>query len=443
MKSNLKQIVCIILFVVMGLCAASAAEGARPQLARPTRAQIAWQDMEIGMFIHWVPEMWQHDTSADTATLLRQIDPSRVNTDQWVEVAAAMGARYIVFVARHVDGFCWWPTATTDYSIAHIAWRGGKGDILRDLSESCRKRGIKLGVYLNGADRHKVGYVNDGGRCHSPEEQQAYDKYYRVQLTELLSRYGKISEVWFDGGLQIEIGDILRKYARNAMIFQGKYATIRWVGNEEGFAPDPAWNAVPGAAARTGVSTAKDGDPNGSIWLPLECDATIRREWGWVPGPENTLKTVDELVEMYYRSVGHGANLLLNIAPEPNGQITAADAQRAAEFGAEIRRRFGRSLAETVGSGKIVELSLDRPTTIDHVITMEDFADGERVREYAIERWDAGRWEEICRGSSIGHKKIDRFRPVEVTRIRFRCLSSVAPPKIRRFAVFHAGQGPG
>jgi alpha-L-fucosidase len=440
MKWILKQIACMILCGVAGLGAASAAEGAR--LPRPSRAQAAWQDMEIGMFIHWVPEMWQHDTSADTATLLQQIDPSKVDTEQWVEAATAMGARYIVFVARHGDGFCWWPTATTDYSIAHLAWRGGKGDIMRDLSESCRKRGLKLGVYLCPVDQHKVGYVNEGGRCKSPEEQRAYDKYYRAQLTELLSRYGKISEVWFDGGLQIEVGDILRKYARDAMIFQGKYATIRWVGNEDGFAPDPAWNAVSEDAALTGGSTAKDGDPNGSVWLPLECDARIRREWGWVPGPENALKTVDQLMDMYYRSVGQGAVLLLNQAPEPSGQITATDAQRAAEFGAEIQRRFGRSLAEATGSGDIVELSLDRPTTIDHVITMEDIAQGERVREYAIERWNAGQWEEICHGSSIGHKKIDRFRPVEVTRVRFRCLSSSAPPKIRRLALFHAGPGP-
>ena len=206
--------------------------------------------------------MWQAGTSTDTATLLRQIESSKVDTDQWAQVAASMGARYIVFVARHIDGFCWWPTATTDYTIAHVAWRGGKGDIIRDLSESCRKRGLKLGVYLSPADRHKVGYDNVAGRCKTPEEQHEFDKYYRAKLTELLSQYGKITEVWFDGGQQIEVGDILRKYAGDAMVFQGKYATIRWVGNEAGIAPYPAWNAVQEAAARTGLTLAKERRPD-------------------------------------------------------------------------------------------------------------------------------------------------------------------------------------
>ena len=158
------------------------------------------------------------------------MDLSKLDTDQWVAAAEAMGAKYIVCVAKHVGGFCMWQTETTDYGVKSLSWRGGKGDVLADLATSCRKRGMKLGVYLSPCDRkHGAGV---GGRCGSPEAQKVYSKIYRQQLTEVLSRYGDIVEVWFDGSNVIEVGDILKKFASRAMVFQGPHATIRWVGNE-------------------------------------------------------------------------------------------------------------------------------------------------------------------------------------------------------------------
>ena len=163
--------------------------------------------------------------------------------------AEAMGAKYIIFVAKHVGGFCMWQTETTDYGVRNIPWRGGKGDVLGDLAESCRKRGMKLGVYLSPYDR-KQG-AGSGGRCRTKEAQQRYNTIYRRQLTEVLSRYGRMFEVWFDGSNVIPVGDILTKHAPRAMVFQGPHATIRWVGNEDGVAPYPAWNAVSGKDARS------------------------------------------------------------------------------------------------------------------------------------------------------------------------------------------------
>jgi alpha-L-fucosidase len=406
-----------------------------PPKAHPAPEQVAWHDMEIGMFIHFAPNTWQDQEYDARTTPLDRINPAQLDTDQWVRTAEAMGARHIVFVAKHVGGFCMWQTDTTDYGIRNTPWRGGKGDVLADLSASCRKRGIKLGVYLSPRD--DTFGVATGGKCPTPELLDRYTRIYRRQLTEVLSRYGEMFEVWFDGSNVIEVGDILKQYAPKAMIFQGKYATIRWVGNEDGVAPYPAWNAV-SEEARLRGATAADGDPNGETWLPNECDARIRRDWFWSSKNADTLKTVDQLMEMYYQSVGHGAVLLLNNTPDTTGRIPEADAKRAAAFGAEIKRRFGASLAQTRGEGEVVDLSLPAAATIDHVITMEDITQSERVREYVIEGCIGAQWKEIAKGIAIGHKKIDRIAPVEVSGVRFRCLSSAGKPIIRKLAVYRA-----
>jgi alpha-L-fucosidase len=401
--------------------------------AIPTPEQVAWQDMELGMFIHFAPNTWQDQEYDHRATPLDQINPVKLDTDQWVRTAEAMGAKYIVFVAKHVGGFCMWQTETKNYGIRNTPWRNGKGDVLADLAASCRQRGIKLGIYLSPRD-DTFGAAT-GGKCATPELQERYNAIYRQQLTEVLSRYGEIFEVWFAGSNIIEVGDILRQYAPKAVIFQGKYATIRWVGNEDGIAPYPAWNAV-SEAARLRGATATDGDPNGETWLPNECDARIRRDWFWSSKNTDTLKSVDQLMEMYYESVGRGAVLLLNNTPDTSGLIPEADARRSAEFGAEIRRRFGKSLAETRGESEAIELALSKPATIDHVITMEDIAQGERVLEYVIEGDAGGQWKELARGAAIGHKKIDRIAPVEVSEVRLRCVKFAGRPAIRRLAVY-------
>jgi alpha-L-fucosidase len=222
------------------------------------------------------------------------------------------------------------------------------------------------------------------------------------------------------------------------MVFQGPDATIRWVGNESGVAPYPAWNSLPLAEAKSGVATARHGDPDGDAWLPNECDARIRSTWFWNSRNAGTLKTVDELMAMYYQSVGHGAVLLLNQTPDTTGQIPEADVRRGAEFGAEIKRRFGQSLADTSGDGNTIELQLAKPVSVDRVTTMEQILDGERVREYVIEGWTGKAWQTLCQGTAIGHKKIDRFSPTEVSKIRFRGLKSAGAPRIRKLAAYSA-----
>lgn len=411
-------------------------------LARPSPEQAAWQDLEVGMFVHLAPQTWEDSESDDLSISPEKMNPERLDTDQWVRVAESMGARYIVFVAKHEGGFCWWPTDTTDFCIKNTPWRDGHGDVLADLSASCRKLGLKLGVYLSPQDRKHD--ITVGGRAKDPARQPEYEELFRRQLAEVLTRYGEMTEVWFDGSLVFDVGDILKAQAPHAIIFQGPQASIRWVGNEDGIAPYPAWNAVTHPrptgiqGPKWGDYTAADGDPAGNCWLPNECDARMRATWFWKTNNQNTLKTVPQLMDIYEKSVGRGAGLLLNNTPDRTGLIPAADAQRSAEFGAQIQRRYGHTDAETTGTGVELSIALPTPTLIHRALIMEDITQGERIRRYVVEAKVDGAWKELATGTAVGHKKIDRFEPTRATELRLRILESVGEPVIRRFAVYRA-----
>ena len=393
------------------------------------------------MFVHIAPNTWQDKEYDDLSTPLSAINPSQLDTDQWAEYARSLGAKYIVAVAKHAGGFCMWQTETTDYGIRNTPWRGGKGDVMADLSRSCRKFGLRLGVYLSPQDG-KFG-AGTGGRCKTPELQAAYNTIYRRQLTELLSRYGEKVEIWFDGSLVTPVGDVLKEWAPHAMIFQGPFATIRWVGNEDGFAPYPAWNAVAKSDAATGVATALHGDPQGDVWLPLETDVSIRRpDWFWNTHNERKVLSLDRLLEIYYRSVGRGTQLLLNIPADRRGLLPDADSARAGEFGNEVRRRFGRSVAEAHGFGEVMVLPLPSPTHIDHVILQEDCSTGQRIRGYRLEGHARGKWVALGEGTAMGHKRIQPFNPGVFEAVRLIIPSSVGEPAIRRLAVFNTGSPP-
>jgi alpha-L-fucosidase len=406
-------------------------------LAVPTKAQAAWEDLELGMFIHLAPQTWQDHESDDLSTPLSSINPDKLDTDQWCEVAAKMGAKYIVFVAKHEGGFCWWPTDTTDFCVKNTPWRGGKGDVLADLAKSCEKFHIKLGFYLSPQDRkHDVGI---GGKAKDPAKQADYEKLYRQQLTEVLTRYGDLCEIWFDGNLVFDVGDILAAHAKDAAIFQGPHATIRWVGNEDGIAPPQTCNTVKSGSKPWGHYTAKDSDLSGDRWLPCECDARIRATWFWQTKNEKTLKTVPMLMAMYEQSVGFGAGLLLNNTPDRSGLIPQADAKRSAEFGAEIARVYGRPLGQAKGKGRELVLKLDAPQVIDRVVIMEDITQGERIRRYETDALVNGAWQPLGSGELVGHKRIEACAPVMVEGIRLRVSESVGEPIIRSLEACSTG----
>lgn len=271
-------------------------------------------------------------------------------------------------------------------------------------------------------------------------------------LRELWGNYGPLAEVWFDGGaLPPERGGpdmlpLLRELQPKAAVFQGPAATIRWIGNEEGHADYPCWATIDSARIDQ-MSTAgwgpelqsalEHGEPGAPDWLPGECDVPVRNhDWFWHAGREGALYSVGELLAMYERSVGRNCNLLLNANIDRDGLVPETDMQRYRELGREIRRRFGSSTAETSGRGDRLELPLPRPTVVEHLVVMEDIAFGERIRECVIEgRREAG-WATLCRGSSVGHKRIERIDPAALSALRLTVTKHAAEARIRRFAAY-------
>jgi alpha-L-fucosidase len=413
-------------------------------LAKPSPQQYAWQEQERIMFIHFGMATWQGREYDNFSTDLSRINPTGINTDDWCKTAQAFGAKQIIFVAKHVGGFCWWPTSTTDYNVSNTPWKQGKGDLVAEVAASCKKYGLKLGLYLYPGDDKWGAGLGSGGRTEDTTKQAAYNKVYRQQLTELLTNYGAITEVWFDGTCVINVKDILEKYAKNAVIFQSPQASIRWVGNEEGYAPYPAWNSLSSTDLSTGVATAVQGNPDGDAWAPLECDVPLyNHNWFWSPANEQKRRSVSELMKIYYRSVGRGAMMLLNATPDTMGVIPAADVARFGEFGKEMERRFSHPLKSISNKrGKETVIELDSPTKINHVVIMEDYREGERIRAYQVEGWTGNEWKILSTGSSIGRKKIDFFKDTTVSKVKLVVTKSVGEPILRSIDLYYITDTP-
>lgn len=409
--------------------------------ATPTPAQLAWLDLEVGMFVHFAPNTWQ-DRENDDRSIPAASLPFSADATQWADAAVALGARYVVMVAKHVGGFCLWQTHSSDYSVRNTPWKEGRGDVMADLAEACAARGLKLGVYLSPRDDHFGAGL--AGRCATPEKQAAYNRAARTQLTELLTRYGPMVEVWFDGGSVVPVGDLLAAHAKGAMVFQGPHATIRWVGNEDGFAPDAVWNSLAHADARTGVATAIHGDAHGSAWMPLEVDVSMRRpNWFWSTTNATRLLSLEQLMDIYYRSVGRGTQLLLNMMPDRSGRIPLSDVARGREFGNEVRRRFGTPVGSATGGGELVTLTLRGRQRVDHVILQEDLRQGQRVLRYRLEGHDAGGWRKLGDGTTVGRQRIHPVEPAEYDALRVSFPGALDPGVLlRRFSAHGAGAAP-
>jgi len=428
--------------------AASGASGGGA-LAHPTPQQLAWQDLELGLFIHFDMSTFTGDMKPQTPADVNTYNPTKLDTDQWLEVAKSMGARYAVFVAKHCTGFISWQSNAYPYGVKQTAWRDGQGDVVRDFVASCKKHGIKPGIYASVACNAWWGADDPGVIKWGNKSQSDYVKACEAMLTELWSNYGELTEIWFDGGvLPVEKGGpnlypILKRLQPNAIVFQSPApGGIRWIGNEQGVAKYPCWSTV------KSLNDPGAGDPEGAIWNPGECDVPLPgHDWFWPgkkvlekPSDELQKKTLDQLMAMYYASVGRNCNLILNATPDTTGLIPESVAPHYANFGKEIRRRFDHPVAETRGEGDTVELALKQPTVIDHVVIMEEIAHGERVRSYEVEGLvPGGAWQKLCDGFSVGHKRIQSFNRTEVAKIRIRTTQSVATPKIRRLAAYTVG----
>ena len=449
------------LFVAAAICVAgripcvAAAESGEADLPRPTPEQAAWQDLEVGMFIHFDIPVFadaSYDWRKRRVLDANLYNPTKLNTDQWMEAAEGMGARYAVFVAKHCTGFISWQSEVYPYGVKQSNWRDGKGDLVRDFVNSCRKFKIEPGLYCSVSANGYLGVDNPGltdwGKGTDKVKQAEYVRTAERLSEELWSNYGPLNYVWFDGGALPptkggpDLVPILKRNQPHTVAFQGPEGLpaglTRWVGNEQGVANYPSWATV------RKLNEEGSGHPDGKFWQPGECDVPLRGDlWFWLPHTEHRIRSLENLMEIYYASVGRNCNLILNASIDRDGLVPAADRKRFKEFGDEIKRRFSKSLAETSGQGATVELALAQPTTIDHVILMEQITEGERIREYVIEGLAGSEWKLLCSGLSVGHKRIQRFAATEVSKVRVRVPQFAAQPVIRKLAVYHVGgQGP-
>lgn len=431
----------VMTFLVLAVVTSSFAAGEN-SLPVPTKGQVTWHEQERLMFVCIDPCTWQGREYDNHTTDLKDMKLPKLDTDQWCEAAIAWDAKEILFVAKHTGGFCWWQTDTTDYSVKNIAWKGGKGCLLDELARSCGKYGLNLGIYIYPGDDTWGAGIGSGGATKDPTKQEAYNKVFRHQLREaarIAKKHTNVVEFWFDGSCIIDVGDIMKAEAPDAVVFQGPYANVRWVGTERGsMLYDKSWSTVMQTDLETGVSTSFHSTPDGDAWAPCEVNTTLYdHHWFWSTHNETKRKSLDELLRVYYASAGQGTVMLLNSTPNTDGLIPKDDVKLYQALGKEIERRFGKPIAETRGEGREHLIDLKRPTTINHVIVMEDYAKGERIRRYTVEGWDGKAWKTVTVGAHVGRKHIDFFDDVTVSKLRLNVVESVGTPLIKRFSTYH------
>ena len=465
-----------------------------PVLAKPSPQQLAFADMELGAFFHYDLNTYsgqEHGDGFEPPTIFK---PTALDAEQWVRTAKAMGAKYAVLTARHEGGFCLWPTKTTEYSIKNSPYKNGKGDLVREFVDACRKYDIKPCLYHTATfdahstfkpeDKGKLVWGNDGlmGKRFKemgPEGRTKFREKQVAQMTELLTQYGDITYIWCDhwngkDGTWRAVLDTMRRLQPNC-IMMGPDTTTP--GNESGYVSYPLWNAIntlDGTINSRGMATAvnasakheyglletdvQTGHPLGKFWRNREAPTNVgfaKGGWFWHPG-KTVPRTLAEHVELYYRTVGLGANLIINLPPDDRGLIQDDMVAAAEKFGQEIRSRFQQPIAESkqVQAGDTIELSWPKACRIDHVVLRENIVNGQKIVSYALEAWVNGEWQALKPMNvfskvkppynsnpgfeTVGAKKIDRIEPVVTQKIRFRCLKSVvAPVELRQIAVYN------
>lgn len=413
---------------------------------KPTMRQMEFQEWEFGIFLHFgIRTYYEGHRDWDGEQMPAEVfNPEKLDCDQWIKTAKNAGMNYSVFVAKHHDGFANWPSKYTDYSVASTPWKGGKGDVVLEYVNACRKYGMRTGIYYSPADASLEKTVKSG---------KEYDDYFIGQIGELLTGYGKIDVLWFDGcgseGHRYDWKRIMaeiRKMQPEILIFNMGDPDFRWVGNEAGIAPSPCWNVVDSVPFSILTDKKEHLGEEGFCWLPAECDCRMRLEnWFYSEKDENTVKSLDELMGIYYYSVGRGANLLLNIGPDRRGLLPELDTQRLTEFGEEIKRRFSNPIA-TLEDCKVEEgkwkYTPSVPVLLDHVVIKEDLTKGENVKRFriTINPYPGGEAIIVYEGGNIGHKAICRFPTVKVTGISFEVLEWDESPGICGMEFFYTGK---
>ena len=428
----------------------------------PTPQQLAWQQMELTAFLHFGINTFTGREWGDGTEDPALFNPSQLDAEQWVRTLKDAGFKMVLLTAKHHDGFCLWPTKTTTHSVASSSWKNGKGDVVKELRDACDKYGMKFGVYLSPWDRNASCYGD------SPK----YIQFFIQQLTELLTNYGEVHEVWFDGAngegpngkKQVYDWDAFYKTIQKlqpkaVMAIMGD--DVRWVGNEKGIGRETEWNATvltPGIYARSEENNKRLGvfskaEDLGSrdilknatelFWYPSEVDVSIRPGWFYHKEEDNKVKSLKHLADIYFQSVGYNSVLLLNIPPDRRGLINEADVTRLKEFAeyrkqafADDRVKEGQKLWEAISNGERT-YKLKSGSEINVVMLQEDIARGQRVEAFSVEAQTADGWKEIAQGTTVGYKRLLRFPDVKANQLRIKIKSCRLTANISRVAAFY------
>ena len=432
----------------------------------PNKAQLAWQKAELGAIFHYDLHVFDNKIYRQTGTTGNRINPianhqifnpKHLDTDQWIKAIKKAGFKFALLTATHETGFALYPSDVNPYNVKTLKWKDGKGDIVQDFVNSCRKYGIQPGIYV-GIRWNSFFGVHDfkvNGTGEFQKKRQAYyNQMVEGMVKELCTRYGPLFEIWFDGGASHpdlgapDVLPIVKKYQPDCLFYHNnQLAEARWGGSESGTVPYPCWATFPNPYSHSGDTNAghinllKHGDPKGKYWMPAMSDAPLRgyngrHEWFWEPGDEEHIFPVEDLMHMYYNSVGHNSTLIMGLTPDPQGLLPQADVKRLEEWGEAIKKTFSTPIGSTNTRGDQALLSFDEPKTIKNIIIQEDIAKGQRVRAYSIHAFSKGEWKKIATGESIGHKRIHQLNPIEVEELKLVIDRKILPPIIKLFSVY-------
>ncbi|KAL6566837.1 L-fucose permease Glucose/galactose transporter [Orobanche minor] len=447
-----------------------------PILPIPTSRQLSWQLAEMALFFHFGPNTFTNSEWGTGHADPSVFDPKALNATQWVNVAKDSGFSRVILTTKHHDGFCLWPSQYTDYSVRSSPWRNGTGDVVKELAEAARIGGVQLGLYLSPWDRHEPCYG----------QTLEYNEYYLGQMTELLTRYGEIKEVFLDnakgeGEKEMEYFfedwfNLIHQLQPGAVIFSDAGPDVRWVGDEAGVSGTTCWSLFNRSDPRVGVTDriySREGDPCGPEWVPAECDVSIRPGWFW--HPSESPKSALTLLDIYYKSVGRNCLLLLNVPPNSSGLISEEDVQVLQEFFRIRNTIFSRNLAKNASSisasstrgnkseprfsplnlleeglysywapdeapsvsGWVLYFDFEEAVSFNVLMVQEAIQMGQRIVEFRLDFLNkSGEWEMVTSGTTVGYKRLLMFSTVRTSRLRFVVEKSRADPLVSYLGLY-------
>ncbi len=410
--------------------------------AQPTKKQLEYLSWEFGVFFHFgIRTFYEGVRDWDGQVMTPDaFAPTALDCRQWIRTIQEAGAKYAILTCKHHDGFANWPTKFSDYSVASAPWKEGKGDVVREFTDACRAYGVKIGLYYSPAEPSMQG-----------KTAQEYDDYFFSQVSELLSNYGQIDYLWFDGcgsgdhkyDTRRIVGQI-RKLQPGILLFGMWDPDVRWVGNEAGYAPETNYQTET-MVDYTGFDFDRKNWFNVPAFIPSECDCMMRRRnWFYQDQDQDTVKSLEELMGLYYGSVGRGSNLLINIGPDRRGLLPERDANALLSMGAEVRSRFDSPIARLDRpeiENSAFSLKLPEPQLIDTLVLQEDLTEGEGVKAFQVKvsSYPTGTVYDVYNGKSMGHKKIVSFPAVYTDQLHVEITETFGAPIVAAANAYHVG----